>query len=165
MHVSQDVGKTYVVAVLRVFLRIFAIHTNNNVGAYTGPNVCYVTCHSAPCSFKCSWVWTQLDHWRDGGAEQIEFSCNSTIVLLPIAPVPPRSGEGQLGLRGHPGPPRPLVQSTADRPTFVVSSGYPALETFLVGPLLFTPLINKKAIYFLIILAASASSPLHLSLI
>lgn len=56
MHVSQDVGKTYVVAVLRVFLRIFAIHTNNNVGAYTGPNVCYVTCHSAPCSFKCSWV-------------------------------------------------------------------------------------------------------------
>eukprot|EP00063_Salmo_salar_P085898 XP_014060733.1 PREDICTED: collagen alpha-1(XVI) chain-like [Salmo salar] len=63
-------------------------------------------------------------------------SCNSTIVLLPIAPVPPRSGEGQLGLRGHPGPPRPLVQSTADRPTFVVSSGYPALETFLGLPAL-----------------------------
>ncbi|KAM9415324.1 uncharacterized protein ACWYII_024248 isoform 2-T2 [Salvelinus alpinus] len=46
-------------------------------------------------------------------------------------PVPPIRGKEQSGLSGPPGPPRPLVASTPDQPTFVVSSGYPAMETFL----------------------------------
>ncbi|KAM9465534.1 uncharacterized protein ACWYII_010215 isoform 2-T4 [Salvelinus alpinus] len=58
-------------------------------------------------------------------------------------PVPLRRGEEQTGLSGPPGPPRPLVASSPDQPTFVFFSGYPALETFLVGPLLFTPLKTK----------------------
>ncbi|XP_036842743.1 collagen alpha-2(VIII) chain-like isoform X2 [Oncorhynchus mykiss] len=51
-------------------------------------------------------------------------------------PVPLRHGEERFGLSGPLGPPRPHVASSPDQPTFVVSSGYPALETFLSLPVL-----------------------------